>query len=350
MIINALQQTLLVTGFVLSMMMLIEYLNTITRGNWTRTLHRNKLSQVALGTLLGVTPGCFGTFTAVSLFTHKFISFGALVAALIATIGDEAFMMLALIPRQAIWLVMGIGALGFVVGMIVDLVYKKDLAPLDFAQGYALHADEPTNAKLATFDKSYLSWQRLVTVLLFVFFIIAPFVGLVVREHHHIEGIAHAHHHHSIDWISILFAIFAGVATVICLLSSKHFVHDHVWGHLIKRHFLKIFLWTLGAMLLILFLQEQTDLNAWVSDNVWIMLLIAICVGIIPQSGPHLVFLALYINGGIPLGVLVASSIVQDGHGSLPLFAESKSSFLWAKLINMAVGLVVGAAFILLGN
>jgi hypothetical protein len=36
--------------------------------------------------------------------------------------------------------------------------------------------------------------------------------------------------------------------------------------------------------------------------------------------------------------------VVQDGHTALPLLAESKRGFLWAKLINVAVGLVAGMA------
>jgi hypothetical protein len=38
----------------------------------------------------------------------------------------------------------------------------------------------------------------------------------------------------------------------------------------------------------------------------------------------------------------MANSIVQDGHGMLPLLAESKKSFLWVKIINIIVGLIVG--------
>jgi hypothetical protein len=44
---------------------------------------------------------------------------------------------------------------------------------------------------------------------------------------------------------------------------------------------------------------------------------------------------------------LLANSIVQDGHGMLPLFAESKKDFVKVKLINMGVGLVVGLLLML---
>jgi hypothetical protein len=46
----------------------------------------------------------------------------------------------------------------------------------------------------------------------------------------------------------------------------------------------------------------------------------------------------------------VASSIVQDGHGTLPLLAHSRSAFFKVKAINLAVGLAVGAAMMALGS
>jgi len=57
----------------------------------------------------------------------------------------------------------------------------------------------------------------------------------------------------------------------------------------------------------------------------------------------------LFASGDLPLSILPVSSIVQDGHGSLPLLAESRKSFIIVKLINMAVGLLVGLAGLSLG-
>ncbi len=47
--------------------------------------------------------------------------------------------------------------------------------------------------------------------------------------------------------------------------------------------------------------------------------------------------------------ILLASSIVQDGHGMLPLLAESKKGFLTVKAINMVLGAIVGIIGLLLG-
>jgi hypothetical protein len=43
----------------------------------------------------------------------------------------------------------------------------------------------------------------------------------------------------------------------------------------------------------------------------------------------------------------MANSIVQNGHGSLPLLAESKKSFVIMKIINILVGLFVGVVGLL---
>ncbi|MBQ4475676.1 MAG: hypothetical protein II935_05735, partial [Bacteroidales bacterium] len=81
----------------------------------------------------------------------------------------------------------------------------------------------------------------------------------------------------------------------------------------------------------------------------YILLLIAVAVGILPESGPHLIFVVLFVQGYIPFSILLANSIVQDGHGSLPLLAETKKGFLVTKAINMVVGLVVGLVGLLIG-
>ena len=79
------------------------------------------------------------------------------------------------------------------------------------------------------------------------------------------------------------------------------------------------------------------------------MMALAILVGIIPESGPHLIFITLFTRGQIPFSILMANSIVQDGHGMLPLLAESRKQFVYVKLINMATGAVFGYAALAIG-
>jgi hypothetical protein len=69
---------------------------------------------------------------------------------------------------------------------------------------------------------------------------------------------------------------------------------------------------------------------------------LAILIGLIPQSGPHILFVTLFAHGEVPLSILLANSIVQEGHAGLPLLAESRSSFFRMKAISAIIGIFVG--------
>jgi len=74
------------------------------------------------------------------------------------------------------------------------------------------------------------------------------------------------------------------------------------------------------------------------------VLILSVLIGIIPESGPHLVFVMLFAEGLIPFSILLASSISQDGHGVLPLLSYSVRDTLLVKLFNVAAALLIGGA------
>ena len=97
------------------------------------------------------------------------------------------------------------------------------------------------------------------------------------------------------------------------------------------------------------FLMNYIDIQTWISTNMYVVLLVAVLIGFIPESGPHLIFVTLFAQGSIPFSILLASSISQDGHGMLPLLAESKRSFLAVKFVNVIYAIIVGLSTLLLG-
>jgi len=80
----------------------------------------------------------------------------------------------------------------------------------------------------------------------------------------------------------------------------------------------------------------------------WVSLIGAL-IGIIPESGPHLIFVMMYAQGLVPFSVLLTTSFVQDGHGMLPLLSYSLKDSVLVKIFNLVFGLTVGAAFFSLG-
>lgn len=386
-IIDALRNSILITGLVTVMMMMIESLNIESKGLVFKGLRRTKTGQVVIAALLGSIPGCMGGFATVSLYTHRMFSFGALVAMMIASSGDEAFMMLAMIPRQAIILFAILFVLSIAVGIVVDLLWDRkhrhtcDLhdhseccndSEAECQDGFVIHPEESTSGHVHV-RKRHFGWKRAAMFIGLAVFIGALATGRLGHDHethsHHCEGHVHEHSHAagdichdgcdhgheysteaetfhidllSEDWMNVFFAGLSVIMLFVLIFGSDHFVERHLWEHIIRKHLPTIFAWTFGVLLVLGLVLEHVDISHWISDNTVLMILLATIIGIIPESGPHMIFVTLFAAGVVPFPVLLASCISQDGHASIPLLAESRKSFLWAKAINCLVALIAG--------
>jgi len=128
-----------------------------------------------------------------------------------------------------------------------------------------------------------------------------------------------------------------------------HYFKDHIWSHIIKEHILRIFLWTFGALLVVEYGMSLIDLKSITSEYTFLLLILGALIGIIPESGPHLVFVMLFSKGLIPFSVLFTSSIVQDGHGMLPMLSYSLKDSMKIKGFNLVFGITVGLIFYFFG-
>ena len=397
-LLEVLRNAVLITGLVLIMMLMIEYCNIGSHGSLFARLKSSGINQVLIGTLLGLVPGCIGGFAAVSLFTHKLLSFGALTAMMIASSGDEAFVMLATMPLQALLLFAILGALAIVTGLVCDRYLFKEQNFAFCPDGYEIHKEHDSSIaspfRLSSYKDALRrpSRERLLLLAGIALFVVALLSGFAGHDHAghdhavhqeaalHQEMVLHeeaAHNHalhghathqeslqeiieerhlstftlHLLDeeWMNCLFAIMSIVTLLFTATAKEHFIKEHLWHHVIKRHLLSIFLWTLGGLAVCQIGVQYLNIEEWVSSNMIFVILLAVAVGIIPESGPHLVFVTLYLNGIVPFSVLLANSISQDGHTALPLLASSRKTFLKAKAVNIIIGAVVGILLYLSG-
>lgn len=346
--LDVLRNSVLITGLVIIMMLMIEYVNIHSHGKWFTKLHQNRFGQVVLGAGLGIIPGCMGGFAAVSMYSHKLLSFGALVAMMIASSGDEAFVMLAMIPKEALLLMAVLFVVAVLVGWLVDRFAKPEKKGKHEGcdEGYQIHEEESKTVEKATFrNMRHASAERIALLLGVILFIVALAFGMLEHEHEHEEAVEAVHTHLNIFdeyWMNLVFAIVSLFVVWFIATAPEHIIKEHLWEHIIRKHFLPVFLWTFGALLIIQIGLHYFDLAQLISSNIPWMILLAVLVGIIPESGPHLLFVTLFATGTVPFSVLLASSISQDGHASLPLLAESKRSFVKAKIINVLVAAVIG--------
>ena len=429
-LIDTLRNSVLITGIVIIMMMMIESFNLESHSRFFSRVKGSSFRQVLLAALLGSIPGCIGGFATVSLYSRRLLSFGALTAMMIASAGDEAFVMLAMMPDKALWIFALLFVIAVFSGIAIDWIMKtchpepsgdslseqsaachhEPSADCHHDQSTACHPErsrrrsegsgsepckEATDSSLplrmtapqikmtpqqigptaggkedamaekkeATAggkedamaekdgqdtERRSLTWQRLVLTGAIALFAIALAAGWM--EHDHAVPETGQIHLNLLSewWMNLIFAILCIVMVVIMCFRSDSFIKETLWHHVLQKHLPNIFAWTFGVLLAIGLLSEYIDLNTWVSDNPALMILLAVAIGIIPESGPHLIFVTLYASGLVPLPVLLASSISQDGHSSLPLLAEDKKSFAYAKLLNCIIALIVGFGTLLL--
>jgi hypothetical protein len=265
---EALTESIQVSLLVFVMMIVVDLINVWSRGTIGAFLRKgHRMRQYVVAPVIGAAPGCVGAFTNVSLYMHGMITFGALVGSMAAVSGDEAFVMLAMIPRTAVVLFAMLIVTGIGVGWLVDLIVRK--------------------------------WK------------IQTCQDCEVPLVHPGEG---------------------GVA---------HYIRDHIWKHIVRRHLWRTFLWTFGTLLIVKFGMAQWPLGKLASEYTLLLLFLALLIGLIPESGPHLIFVSLYASHLVPFSVLFASSIVQDGHGLLPLLSYSVKDSIMLKGFNFAAALIL---------
>ena len=395
-----LQQTLIITTLVIGMMMVIEFINVRTGGLWSKRLQKSPWIQILFAIIMGVIPGCLGTYTVVSLYVHRVVNFPALMAALITTTGDEAFFMFSLFPEKALLINLILIITAIIVATILQFSLKNKFIGLkDKEMSFPIHENESCshshhhhhsvkkNIKNISFVRALLITLCLGVLTLVLSGVIdgSHHLNLLMggaseesvihsmeslqvtespshqgceEEHHHCnhshkvtespshQGCEEGHHHDhggEADWIRIILIILFVAILIIVIVAEEHFLEEHLWQHVIKVHLPKIFLWTFGVILCLTILNNYVNIHDIIDSKPFIVLLIAILIGLIPQSGPHLIFLILFANGDLPLGIFLANCIVQDGHGALPLLAESRKAFLVSKGIKIAIALVLGS-------
>ena len=129
----------------------------------------------------------------------------------------------------------------------------------------------------------------------------------------------------------------------------NHFVDHHVSRHVFRAHIPRIFFWTFGGLLVVHLLNDRLQIDTNWGQEKWLILLLVCLLGLIPESSPTLAFVTLYSQGTIPFSILVASCVVQDGHGMISIRGHSRKDFLIVKRINFLTGAFLGSMALRLG-
>ena len=262
-----LRLTLKIVIMVTVLMSIIGYIEQRYNDKLKSILTDRPLVQIVSASLLGAVPGCMDAFLIVSLYIHGTVGFGALTAVMLSTAGDEAFIMLALIPDATLKIMMATVFLGIIGGLMAEKI--ASYLRLEFDQ-------------ICDFNE---------------------------RDRGQENG----------------------------------FLREHVVNHIILEHAPRLFLWIFVPLIVIDVLILGFDFASFVSGMPVLMLMVfAALLGVIPESGPHMVFVILFSRGLIPFPVLLVSTLSQDGHGLLPLLSHSIKDTVYVQVFTTVFSLAVG--------
>ncbi len=129
----------------------------------------------------------------------------------------------------------------------------------------------------------------------------------------------------------------------------KHYLKEHIWAHIVRKHIWKTFLWTFGALFLLNIGLSHWHIQRLASEYTLLLLLVGALIGLIPESGPNLIIVTMFANGLIPFSVLLTNSMVQDGHGLLPMLSYSVKDSVLIKIFNFFFGITLGLIIYFIG-
>ena len=292
-----------------------------------KILRESSAFQIPIAALLGVTPGCGGAVVVVAAYTSGNVSFGAVIATLTATMGDAAFLLIAVRPDVAILVL----PLTLIAGIVTGYVADNFLSFSHQEQAVNLKKEVPVIGKNRKRD------------ILFACLIVPGFgLGVLQLLQYDLEEI--------FGIFPQLIAIIGMVTSIFIWSNSKIKTMTNPKDKPLVRvaeetSFIAI--WVLAAYLAYDYLVFLTplDLNAMFKAIGILIPLLAIIMGFIPGCGPQILVTTLFINGMIPFSALLGNAISNDGDALFPAIAIAPRAAILATIYSAIPAFIMAYSF-----
>ena len=314
---------------------------------------RHKSWQVPIAAFLGMLPGCGGAIIVITKYLRGGLSFGAVVAVLISTMGDAAFLLLAQSPSDAVSVFACSLVVGIVSGYLIDAIHGP--AFLRPKEGYAA---SDFRYAVRRVDSQILQSLWALTLIPGVFIGIAIAFQLDMSVSTELFGVD------AILWVGIFgslisLLIWTNSSTnkfpVSDLISKKNSGKIREED---KSNIGDVFGRVLGdtvfvtAWVILAFLTYELGIH-FLDFNLESLLLlgaafvplIAIVVGFIPGCGPQLMVCSLYLSGVLPFSAELGNAISNDGDALFPAIALNPKVAIVATLYSAVPAIVIAYSY-----
>ena len=389
-----------VTVFVGGVLLLFGYINFKLSGRLVQGIEKSKKIQPIIGSFLGLTPGCGGAIFVVPLFPKGTVSFGTIVATLIATMGDSAFVLMSTMPFDYILVSILSFVVAIITGYIVDQTdigdrllakmgdrqkNREEIKTLHKEQDHTLQNTVLQEVNCSTETIRHIGHEEGDEIDLILHHTIKG------HQDHNTLGYKLTHNGFTLYWIVIVAGLVLGIMdlfqidlntlaipnlgsiigilgttlSVVMMIASKKFIQDDTHEETeLKTLYLKetiihnaqetafvatwvfaayfayeIFILALGSGS---YMAGEALMTSFLTQTGLMAVIIGVLIGTIPGCGPQIIFVTLYTRGLLPFAALLANAISQDGDALFPLIAIDKRSAVWATIINTIPALITG--------
>ena len=329
-IIDAYIQVSVFVGFTLFVFI---GLDSLTKFDVKNFLSKTQKFHVGIAAFLGAIPGCGGAIIVVTQYIQGRISFGSLVAVLTATMGDAAFLILAIEPTTGL-LIFGIGIIvGSISGYIIDFIHG-----INFMQ-----SETKIKVEFEKINKTFVSNFNFFWLFLFI-----PGFILGILVAFQIEFVSPAYN-------SLLVFVASAGAILSIFMWSLNPLSDFQCSTDKSRGLLSrvvdttnfVTTWVISGFLVFEIFMYFTTLDLKIFFDLWLPFvpLVAILFGFLPGCGPQVVVATFYLNGYIPLSAELGNAISNDGDALFPAIALAPKAAILATLYSAIPALVVAYGY-----
>ena len=317
-----------VTSFV-GATLLVFYTLEKKNFNIPEYIKKNSKLEIPICALLGVIPGCGGAIMVMSMYTRGIVSFSSVLATLISTMGDAAFILIASKPQAALIILPITLIIGIVTGYI-SLPFSDKIAPSIIPKKNS-SIILPTN-KIPTIF--YKIWLYLL--------IPAVILGLINAFNLSFEIPLFGYD---------LIGIFAFTAAMSCLIMwvfnpltdiQMAAVHENSLRKTVDTTCF-VSVWVITAFLCfeLINLFTQGRMFEYLLFFGPFIPLMAILIGFIPGRGPQIMITSMFVSGQIPMAAQIGNSISNDGDALFPALAISARVAILATLYSAVPAIIV---------
>ncbi|MCY4446875.1 MAG: arsenic efflux protein [Rhodobacteraceae bacterium] len=295
--------------------------------NLQKIIAQSNQFEIPFATILGAIPGCGGAILVVTAYASGRASFGALVATLVGTMGDAAFLLIAVKPDAALVVIGTSLIIGMLSGFVVNQFVSLPNHPLPKNNLFVV----PRIGKLQS-----------IHLLLCIILLAGLFLGvsdlLQINQTPYWDNFA--------LYLSIVGTIIGLLVWTLSPTTTMTNTHDHPISRVaFETSFITV--WIIGGFLAYEYLTHFTpfDITSFFLASFPYLPLIGVIIGFIPGCGPQIVLTTLYINGIVPFAAIMGNAISNDGDALFPAIAIAPKAAFMATIYSAIPALIVAYSF-----